>query len=189
MRADLIAAARQVLADTGSERGLSVRGVTRGAGAAPQSFYLHFENVDQLVAALYVEEFARFQAALEGGVGVGSGVDGLRGLCRAYLAYAAAEPGSYRLLFGTEGGAHEWPDGLPGAGTLGLVTDLVEARGVGDPAVATALLWSCLHGMASLRAARPSFPWPEEARMVDALLADVVGGDGLDQATGRAARS
>lgn len=164
-----------MLVDTGSERGLSVRGVTRGAGVAPQSFYLHFDSIDELIGALYAEEFVRFQGALEDGAGAGSDAGRLRGVCRAYLAFAAAEPGSYRLLFGTEGGAHDWPDGLPGAGTLGLVTDLVRARGVGDPAVTTALLWSCLHGMASLRAARPSFPWPAEETMVEVLLADLVG--------------
>jgi AcrR family transcriptional regulator len=49
LRNELVTAARQLLMTAERESDLSIRAVTRAAGAAPQSFYLQFGSLDELL--------------------------------------------------------------------------------------------------------------------------------------------
>ena len=46
LRADIIEAARQILAETGAPEELTLRGVARQVGIAATSIYLHFPNIE-----------------------------------------------------------------------------------------------------------------------------------------------
>jgi Tetracyclin repressor-like, C-terminal domain len=91
----------------------------------------------------------------------------LLALCRAYCAYAEAHPGRYRLLTGVTGQLHQAWDGQPMPGTpafellLQTVSAALADGDAGtDPYLAASTLWASLHGIVTLRAARPAFRWP-----------------------------
>ena len=57
------------------------------------------------------------------------------------------------------------------------VRDAMQARGAvaGDPFRIATNIWAALHGMVTLRASLPSFPWPPLAEQVDEILAGFLG--------------
>lgn len=179
LREELIAAARQLLMSAENESDVSIRAVTRAAGAAPQSFYLQFAALDELLYAVYAIEFDHLRQALTGAAESADDPAGaLLAMCRAYCDYALAHPGRYRALTGVRGQLHDdWePAQMPGTPAFVVLRDAVAAAlsaagRDGDPALAASTLWACLHGIVTLRADRPAFPWPS----LDAMLTILVG--------------
>ena len=179
LREELIAAARQLLMSATSESEVSIRAVTRAAGTAPQSFYLQFNGIDELLYAVYAIEFDDLRKAItRAAEGAGDPAAALLAVCRAYCGYALAHPGRYRALTGVRGQLHDdWePAQMPGmpafAALRGVVAAALTAAGRdADPGLAAATLWACLHGIVTLRADRPAFPWPS----LDDMLASLVG--------------
>ncbi len=179
LRAELIQAARQLLMTAEREADVSIRAVTRAAGTSPQSLYLQFPSLDELLYEVYALEFADLRQAMV--LAAGSTPDAvarLPAVCDAYCGYAQAHPGRYRALFGVRGQARhvEW-DGrpLPGAPTFSVLMDavgdaLAARHSPTDPFLAASTLWACLHGVITLRADRPAFPWPPLANMVSSLV-------------------
>jgi AcrR family transcriptional regulator len=184
LRDELIQAARQLLMTAERESDLSIRAVTRAAGAAPQSFYLQFASLDELLYAVYALEFEDLREALTraaGGAGDSAGGPAARLLAvsRAYCDYAQAHPGRYRLLTSVTGQAHDTWQGegrsLPGAPAFAMLEETVAAALTAnavstDPFLAASTLWACLHGIATLRAARPAFGWPPLDDMLRSLI-------------------
>jgi AcrR family transcriptional regulator len=182
LREELIAAARQLLMTAERESDVSIRAVTRAAGTAPQSFYLQFASLDELLYAVYAIEFDGLRQAI---ARAAEGADGpaaaLLAVCRAYCDYAAAHPGRYRALTGVRGQLHDdWqPAQMPGmpafAALRGTVAAALSAAGRDtDPALAASTLWACLHGIVTLRADRPAFPWPSLEDMIGSLAAQLL---------------
>jgi AcrR family transcriptional regulator len=178
LRDELTQAARQLLMAAERETDLSIRAVTRAAGAAPQSFYLQFASLDELLYAVYALEFEDLRQVLARAAdSAAEPTARLRAVCDAYCAYAQAHPGRYRALTGVRGQAHpEW-DGspLPGAPAFAVLRDavagaLAATHNPADPFLTASTLWACLHGLITLQADRPAFPWPPQADMIAALL-------------------
>ena len=175
LRDELIEAARRLLAVAEQEDDVSIRAVTREAGAAPQSFYLQFASLDELLYAVYTVEYEDLRAAMtRAASGARDPRARLVAVCTAYCRYAQEQPGRYRALTGVRGQPRhqEW-DGrpLPGAPTFALLRDtvaqaLTSAESSADPFLAAATLWAALHGLVTLRASRPAFPWPPLADMI-----------------------
>jgi AcrR family transcriptional regulator len=178
LREELIAAARQLLMTAESESEVSIRAVTRAAGAAPQSFYLQFAGLDELLYAVYAIEFDDLRQALTGAAeGADDPAAALLAMCHAYCDYALAHPGRYRALTGVRGQLHDaWePAQMPGTAAFVALRDAVAAALAAagrdaDPALAASTLWACLHGIVTLRADRPAFPWPSLDDMVGSLV-------------------
>ena len=192
LRGELIAAARQLLSGAGAESELTIRAVTRTAGVHPQAFYLHFSSLDQLLYAVYAAEFAELTTALQAAArSHGPGEPALRAMCHAYARFALAQPARYRLLMAVPGQPHpDWdPQELPGSPALRLLADALAAcrpappghaaaSGAGrdagrdrhGPAECAILLWASLHGLVSLRVARPAFAWPPVEQLVDSSV-------------------
>jgi AcrR family transcriptional regulator len=180
LRSELIEAARRLLTAAAQESDVTIRAVTREAGAAPQSFYLQFATLDELLQEVYRLEFGLqlevLTAALDGAP---DPVTALRALCRAYCDYARQYPGRYRAMTGLRGRAHDArdPAQFPGMPTFALAAGAVTAalaaagRRDADPQAATASLWAWLHGVVVLRADRPAFPWPPLDAMIDTVVA------------------
>jgi AcrR family transcriptional regulator len=219
LRSELIEAARRLLATAERESDLSIRAVTRAAGAAPQSFYLQFANLSELLYAVYSIEFEELRQVLaDAAGGFADPVARLTAVCAAYCAYAGAHPARYRVLTGVTGQAHdEWAAAgrLPGAPAFALLRESVAAAlaerqraagrnghrkaepasaddragggspglpagpdppdGPGAPAdLLAAVLWAALHGIVTLRADRPAFPWPPVDDMLGTLIERLV---------------
>ncbi len=184
LRDELIEAARRLLSTAEREGDLSIRAVTRAAGVAPQSFYLQFRSLDELLYAVYAIEFGRLRAAMESAAGrAARPEERLLAACLAYCGYAEEHPGRYRALTEVRGRVHHpgWENrDLPGAPTFQLIQDLaaaaLDASGLSaDPFLVAAILWVSLHGLVILRASRPAFPWPPLETMTAAIVEHAVG--------------
>lgn len=178
LRGELIDAARRLLTSAERESDVSIRAVTRAAGTAPQSFYLQFANLDELLYAVYAIEYDHLREAMTQAAGGASDpVARLVAVAHAYCEYAQAYPGRYRMLTGVRGQLHpEWGNsGLPGAPAFAVLRDTVAAALASrhartDPFLGASLLWACLHGIITLRADRPAFAWPPLSEMIDNLV-------------------
>lgn len=150
-------AAHEVIAEQGVER-LSLRDVARRLGVSHQAPYKHFASRDHLLAEVIRRCFEQFAAALDARPHHAEPHADLGALGRAYLAYAAAHPLEYRLMFGTP-----WPEP---AQHPALVRDAVHALDVlrsvlrrvhgGGAAQRAAVdrdamfIWSTMHGLAAI---------------------------------------
>lgn len=162
------------------ESDLSIRAVSRIAGTAPQSFYLQFASLNDLLYAVYAVEYGQLrQAMAEAASSAPHPAARLAAVARAYCDYGQANPVRYRVLASVRGQAHpEWA-ALPGMPTFTLITEtaaqaLAAEHPDADPFVAAAMLWACLHGIITLRADRPAFPWPPLSDMIDSLVRQIL---------------
>lgn len=96
LRAALIDAAGTLL-DAGGD--ISLREAARMAGVSPTAAYRHFADKDALLAALAVRGFQEFGKAL-GEAAARDPANELSARGRAYIRFALARPGRFRLMFG-----------------------------------------------------------------------------------------
>jgi len=178
LRDELVEAARRLHAPAQNESDVSIRAVTREAGAAPQSFYLQFASLDELLYAVYALESEDVRQLLADAASQARDPQArLMAVCTAYCRFAQEQPGRYRALTGVRGQAsHQGWDGrpLPGAPAFAVLLDtvteaLAAAGSSADPFLAASTLWASLHGLVSLRANRPAFPWPPLADMIASI--------------------
>ena len=107
----------------------------------------------------------------------------LEAMAQAYVEWALARPGHYRVLFS---GTNAGPTGLglddetahPGAPTFRALVSAVSAcfpADAGDVAVLSTAteLWASLHGIVDLRITKPEIPWPDPPTLIDHALAAV----------------
>lgn len=186
LREELIAAADRLLASGGDPESLSLRAVAREAGISAPSVYLQFESKNDLVRAIVTEHFARLRQAIEAGVATGhDSVSRLLNGCLAYSHFAAAQPGSYRIIF--ESRRRGWPElaagDRPGLDAFQLlvnaVADCIKAGQAkpGDPFQIATDIWVALHGMVSLRQRLYAFPWPDPDDQVVRMVTTLAGID------------
>ncbi|MDO9709815.1 TetR-like C-terminal domain-containing protein [Paracraurococcus lichenis] len=137
LRAALLDAADALL-DAGGDGAVSLREAARMAGASPTAAYRHFADKEALLAALAARHFAEFGAALA--------TSSLDEMGRAYVRFALARPGRFRLMFGpllARAGRHP---------ALAEAADAAFARlgGQVDSREAALRAWSMAHGLAHL---------------------------------------
>ncbi|MEU9078340.1 TetR/AcrR family transcriptional regulator [Kitasatospora sp. NPDC004745] len=158
LRARLVAAGVELVSTEGVHA-LGLREIARRAGVSHGAPRRHFPTHRELLSAVARQGFGRLTDAMAGADALAAATgadprDRLVALARAYLGYAAANPGMFELMF-----RH---DLLEGSGTELRHTTLpmfrTVARLVGEvrqdqaePAPAAAALWANLHGLAQLR--------------------------------------
>ncbi|MEU6585039.1 TetR/AcrR family transcriptional regulator [Nocardia sp. NPDC046763] len=175
LRDELVDAASRLLEDLDGQEALSLRAVARAAGVAPQSVYLHFADKRELLTAVYTVRFAELRDALLTALALIPEPDGaarLSALCHAFVDYGVANPGHYRVLFGTAGtpGWEPTAGQLPGLPTIHLLIETAATAGAPDPEATAQSLWAGMHGLITLRQDRPSFPWLPLDRLVGTLV-------------------
>ncbi len=185
LRADLIEAAAGILAETGDELGLSLREVARRAGVSSPAVYLHFAGKDALLADVLASRFALLGQAIGAAVAATAGGPGqrLRAGCRAYVDLAVQDPGTYRVLFGGRSAAdlgRDFRESQTSAPFRSLADGIAAAQAggevrSGDPTRLAVPVWAALHGIATLRQARPHFDWPDAGELVDDILEGLLG--------------
>jgi AcrR family transcriptional regulator len=180
LRAEIIDAALRMLAETGETATLSLRAVARQVGVTATSIYLHFPDLTALIVAAKETMFDRLEAALAGAADL-TGADPIARIkanAHAYVAFGMANPGHYRVLFSSPAvtSATAPQVGFIGASAFDrVVTDIAVALRVtiGDDRDAVLVgvhFWTALHGMVTLRDARPGFPWPDLETELDDLV-------------------
>src|SRR3954469_24853831 len=97
LRADIVAAAVDLLDETGDEQAVTLRAVARKVGISAPSIYRHFPDRQAILLALAQETFAELADQLSEATGTDP-VTRLRAVCAAYLDFAATRPQHYRMM-------------------------------------------------------------------------------------------
>lgn len=178
------------MAETGDRQDVSIRGVAKAAGVSATAAYRHFEDRDALIDAACDSCFGEFATyMLERISGIDDPFDRLRAAGHAYLDYARAEHGHYRVLFSNpimHHQAEDFPTTADPAGSafqqlVGMIEDCLAAGAEPtthhDSVYLAFQVWTWMHGIADLFLSHPHLPWPD----VDTLVVDVAVALGLDR--------
>jgi AcrR family transcriptional regulator len=138
------------LVESGGPDALTIRGVARLVGVSHTAPLHHFPDRAALVAAVAERGFDLLLDRLAKEIGPDAGPrDRLRAYGIAYVIHGAAHPGLFTLMFGRS--PHP-----AGQGAYDLLIDLCRASQAADelpgddPYRLALLLWSTVHGLASL---------------------------------------
>jgi len=150
LRPALIAAARGLLEERGSEA-VGLREAARRVGVSPTATYRHFRDKDDLLASVAAEGFREFSAALAQAGRVGQP---LSAMGAAYVDFALARPGMFRLMFSPLIAKREaYPELREAADeAFAVLRRGVESRAPQGEGVEAAALaaWSLVHGLVHL---------------------------------------
>lgn len=153
LRAQLIAVVRE-LVETHGPDGFSVAEAARRAGVSSAAPYKHFKDRHEILRGVVSEAMDRLRATMEAGAAAhpyGS-LEAVAAVGLAYVDFARAEPGVFRLVFGLTEGHENAPDLLAkGECCFGVVVQAVAdclTLSSGDPDVhrRAYMLWSFVHG-------------------------------------------
>jgi len=179
LREDLLAAALSMVESEGA-RGLSLRRVAQRVGIAATSVYLHFPDVDHLLAAVVGRAFERLTVATnEAARDASDPAEELRARCRAYCHFAVDHPLLYQAMFQTDlpQVLAADPANTPGRRSFeNLVAAVRRCLDAGvapahdDPFRLASLVWTAEHGLVLARISRPTFPWAPLDALVDEML-------------------
>jgi len=176
LRAEIVAAAVELLDETSDQSTITLRSVARRVGIAAPSIYRHFPDQPAIMLAVVQQAFGELEAQLGAALTGDDPRERLLAICHAYLRFAEDHPSRYRTMFGGV-----WMPALDDStsiteqdvSTLGdncirllteALTDCVNA-GVAtstDPHADTVALWLGMHGLAHQKAVTVSFPWPPD---------------------------
>ncbi len=155
LRESLLAVAESQLEEEGPA-GLSLRKLGRQLGVTPGAPYRHFEDKDDLLAALSASGFKRLrETMLREQEGATDPEDRLRRGGVGYLQFAATHPELFRLMFGWMP-ARDAPElSQSGEAAFAVLQETLEAcQSAGlltrDIREAGLLAWSAVHGAAFL---------------------------------------
>lgn len=157
LREELLDLALADLESTGSAT-LSLRDLAARAGVSKTAPYRHFPDRDALLAALMDHGWKDLHdATARAQDAAADPLAGLRAMGRAYLAFALARPGMYRLLFSGEGKSLATglvcPDAHNSYRLLEAQVALCQSAGWRPEAngqILTLSVWSLVHGAADL---------------------------------------
>jgi AcrR family transcriptional regulator len=147
----LLATGRKLL-EEGGPSALNLREIARRVGVSAPSAYHHFPNLEAIAVALAAQGFAQMTELLEAAPTNERGR--LTPAGEAYIAFARANPGLYRLMFGD--GFHSSSDANRELRAMRqrayqVVADSLRKRLPTDQVQVAALyLWSLVHGLALL---------------------------------------
>ena len=179
LRQELLGAAVDLLADAPHPDEVSIRAIARAAGVSPTAAYRHFSDRDELLCAAVgtcFEEFA--QEMQQRTQGLDDPFERLRETGRAYLDYAMAEHGHYRVLFSNpipmDSGLVD--EDSAGKVAFGQLVDIVQAcldagapTRTDDAMHLSFQVWTWIHGIVDLRITHAKMPWPPIEQMFDEL--------------------
>ena len=188
LRDELIDAGYALLTETGHASQLSIRAVAARAGIAATSVYLHFADLDELKVAVADRAFSDLATARAAAIaGIDEPAANLIARCLAYVDFALAHPGQYRLMFGADlppgvfTGSYTATNSASRSAYESLINAIRDCQHSGaapadtDPARLAALLWPALHGQVTLRLDRPHFPRPPLHEMITETVQRLIG--------------
>ncbi|WP_405867089.1 TetR/AcrR family transcriptional regulator [Streptomyces sp. NBC_01515] len=174
LRSRLVATAIGMLAEPQAVAVPSLRSIARSCGVAPSAVYWHFPSEADLRSAVLDAEYTSLVEAIESALDATDELGNqLVAAGDAYIAWGAAHPGAYQLLF-------ESNDALPetravhGPRLQARVVELARLVDPDAPFASALLLWSAWHGVVSLRLHKTEWDWGMTAqdanrRLVQAL--------------------
>jgi AcrR family transcriptional regulator len=180
LRDDLVTAAIDMI-EAQPMQPPTLRGLARRTGVAATSVYLHFPDVDHVLAAVVEHGFTELAHATATAARATRGpLHELRTRCRAYCRFGLDHPNLYRVMFQTDlphATITPDPTNTPGRRSFDVlvttVTACIESGSApqhDDPFRLASLIWTAEHGIVLARIARPTFPWPPLDAYVDEMV-------------------
>lgn len=177
LRCEILNAARELLARTGSAELMSIREIARQVGVSAPSIYRHFADKDALIDAVLAQVMENMAAALEqAGVGVTDPLELLRQQGLAYVRFAREHPAQYRMSTTIHEARAVQVDQVLGSAAFAHLGRAVQGcmdAGIfaaGDPIPVMLEMWAAAHGIASLLIAKPNLPWGDAEKATDNVL-------------------
>ncbi|MEV6432245.1 TetR/AcrR family transcriptional regulator [Nocardia sp. NPDC051463] len=176
LRTEILCAAKELLARTGSVEAVSIREISKMVGVSAPSIYRHFADKDQLIEAVVAQVFEDLEAVMRAvGDPAASPMERLRQQGLVYVRFAIEHPEQYRLATspGQTAGA---VDQVLGSGAFTHFAAAVsECMAAGlfepaDPIPVVMELWASAHGIASLLIAKPYLPWGDLEAVADRVM-------------------
>ena len=157
LREALISAVYQLVSEQGAEN-LSLADACRAAGVSTAAPYRHFQDRDEILAEVTARGLHALREGAEEAIGKhGPGtMDAMIAMSQAYVAFALAQPGLFRLIFGQNPALAETElVSKTAVDCFGYVIERVakfcRAEGRADDATEIAVrIWTFVHGAASL---------------------------------------
>ncbi len=185
LRQEILDVADRLLFEIGDAHEVSIEAVVAAVGCTPPALYYYFPSKERLLAEVCRRQYQRFSESLDTGAPrAGTAIDELIARGHAYLDWAVTHPEHYRILFMTPAGPPTTVDDADPRQSAGLA-ELIDnlERGIaegtiepGDPLLMALMLWSTVHGMASLAVANPSLPRDLAHAVVERTSRSVIGG-------------
>ena len=182
-RAEILAASREVIREEGYQ-GLTLRKLGQRMECSPMALYSYFADKQALLTALALEGFERLAKKLEG-TGRREPLPALRRVLLDYINYAEHNPIEYRILFLSPEAHEKVTKTRHNIGDVnrafGLLLNCVRAcieTGVlnGDPLAISTVLWTGVHGAASLLITMQHFPFGSRKRYAEEVVATILSG-------------
>jgi AcrR family transcriptional regulator len=130
---------------------LSLRELARAVGVSATAVYRHFPDKKALMAALAEVGLERLaESQRRASVAAGGGEAGFKATGAAYVRFALANPGLFRLIFATPQASPVTMDGPDAAMSMLRANAAVLAPHGTDPAIFALQSWSLVHGLAML---------------------------------------
>lgn len=165
LRSALIEAGLTALEAADAEA-VSLRELARTVGVSPTAVYRHFPDKKALLAALASEGIARLGAAQSAASQqAGGGTAGFTATGRAYVRFALAHPGLFRLSF--THGDHPGGTGLGDNEAARLLRGYAESLAGADAERLQLQAWAVAHGLAMLML---DGLLPSDDRLIDAVI-------------------
>jgi AcrR family transcriptional regulator len=159
LRAALVEAGAE-LARTAGPDGVVLREVARRTGVSHNAAYRHFADRDELLGEIATLASDQLEQAMQRRLDAVTATDPalrartrLRETGRAYVEFALAEPGLFRVAFCPTDAADGTPDDAAPYVLLGQVLDELVEAGVLSPADrmgADVVCWAAVHGLSVL---------------------------------------
>ena len=185
VRQAILTAASELFLE-GGLAGFSLRGVAERVGYSATTVYLYFDNKDDLLFSVSLQGFEQFGRALKNAYdAVDEPIARISALGHAYVAFGAAHPAHYRLMFMEHGEflAKENPnDCKPTMNSFDILVQAVhEAHAAGvlkikEPMDLVYTLWSAVHGLVALTLCVPVMDSRDLEKRTDNLLGTLYGG-------------
>ncbi len=152
---------------------LSVRAIADAVGKTVPALYQHFADKAELLTAAAEYALNTMGTVVSEQVATETDIDRrLRTRAHAFVDFATEHPTPYRHLFMSPPGRTGQRDTIDlmmaTVGFEGLVQDLIAAKDAGlmdqahDPQVVAMILWTAVHGVASLLISHPDLNWPDD---------------------------
>jgi AcrR family transcriptional regulator len=177
LRAEIIAAAKELLSTARSSEDVSIRAVAQRVGVTSPSIYLHFVDKDALLDAVVIDVFVELDAAM---VAAGESEEGplprLRAYGLAYVRFAVSHPEHYRIatMNPLPEPTSKMDEALASSAFEHFRTVVHECIDAdifaGDPLLITLDLWAAAHGIAALLIVKPYLPWGSVEEAADRVL-------------------
>ncbi|MGD1847524.1 MAG: TetR/AcrR family transcriptional regulator [Salibacteraceae bacterium] len=157
LRDKIISAASQLFVQHGFE-GTSIRMIAKHIEYSPATIYLHFKDKNELFFAISERAFQEFFKSLSKVQNVEDPMERLQAMGHAYLEFANDNPAYYDLMFVLRAPMEAddqdvWSGRMSHKIQIDTVSKCIEKghfKGK-DPHATAMMIWSCVHGMASLR--------------------------------------